>query len=381
MGQSAQPWNNPSAGGGWASPGVYVTGDGGSAYGQGLLSQDPSAAYAQQQAINRQGASGPSGQFGMAGSTAQGGMQSMSGANPYMKAQGDAMLNQLTTNFQRNVLPSIDSSAAASGNYGSSRQGVVQANAMDQFNQNASNSLANLYGSNYGQELSYNLGLGNLSNQAQANKNNFELGMGGLANQYTIGMGNINNQAQANAINWGLGKGNLANQAQANENNLELGRGNLSNQAQANKNNLELGRGSLANQAQANANNYDVQMNNNGLGFAQLDRQINQDNFNNQLAGANFGMNLWNQGQTNAQNAINAGQTIQNTPAGYYGQFSNYANMHGQGGGTTNSSSSAPGSVTAGALGGYQLYNAWNNSRNNGNSPGGALWGNDLSSR
>ena len=237
-------------------------------------------------------------------SAANFGFGSMSGQNPYLDQMAQSMGNQLTQNYQRNVAPSISSQAMAAGGYGGSRQGVLEANALNDMQNQYASGLANLYGNSYGQSLNYNLGLGGLANQAQSNANSYNLGM-----------------------------------------------------------------------------------NNNALGYANLDANINQNNVQNQLAGAQFGLGLYGQDQQNAQTGINAGTTLQNTPMGYYNNFSNSANGLARGGGTSSSSSYAPGNAGTGALAGYQLYNAWNNgnrsvtSNMTGNYPGGPSWGTDLGSR
>lgn len=127
------------------------------------------------------------------------GFGSTSGQNPYLSQMAQAMGNQLTQNFQRNTDPMISSGALAVGGYGGSRQGVVEANALNDMQNQYANGLANLYGNSYGQSLNYNLGLGGLQNQAQANANNYSLGLGGLANQ-----------AQSNANSYNLGMNNNA---------------------------------------------------------------------------------------------------------------------------------------------------------------------------
>lgn len=179
---------------------------------------------------------------------------STAGQNPYLQQMGNQMVGQMTDNFARRVMPSIASGAMAAGNFGGSRQGVVEANAMNDLNGQIGGALTNLYGNGFNTALNYDLGL----------------------------------------------------------------RGN-------------------------------------DLGFAGLDAQINQNNFNNRLQGANFGLGLWNQGMANNQTGINAGTNIQNTPMNYWSQFGNQYNSIGQGFGTTTGSASQQGNPLMGALGGAQL--------------------------
>lgn len=189
------------------------------------------------------------------GGASGGGMAGgLGGQNPYLQPMMDSITSQVTNNFNRNVMPAISSGAMAAGNFGGSRQGVIEANAMNDLNQGLSGALANLGLQDFNAMRGYDLGL----------------------------------------------------------------RGN-------------------------------------DLGFAGLDAQINQNNFNNRLQGANFGLGLWNQGMANNQTGINAGTNIQNTPMNYWSQFGNQYNSIGQGFGTTTGSASQQGNPLMGALGGAQL--------------------------
>ena len=92
-----------------------------------------------------------------------------------------------------------------------------------------------------------------------------------------------------------------------------------------------------------------------GLGYANLDRNINNDNNSWQLQGANFGLGVYDRLQQGNQAGIQAGTNIHNTPMNYWSQFGNQANSFGQGYGTTTGSTSQQGSPFMGALGGAQL--------------------------
>ena len=130
--------------------------------------------------------------------------------------------------------------------------------------------------------------------------------------------------------------------------------------AEANSaNDLNMGIGSaLANlygQGYGQGLNYDLGQQNLGLGYANLDRNINNDNLNWQMQGANFGLNLYDRLQQANQLGLQTGSQIQNTPYNYWQNFSNQANSIGQGYGTqTNSTGGNP---FMGALGGAQLGN------------------------
>lgn len=90
-----------------------------------------------------------------------------------------------------------------------------------------------------------------------------------------------------------------------------------------------------------------------GLGYANLDRNINNDNKSWQLQGANFGLGIYDRLQQGNQLALGAGTQIQNTPMDYWSRFSNAANSMGNGYGTSTSSSG--GNTLMGAMGGAQI--------------------------
>lgn len=229
--------------------------------------------------------SAPSGGFsiggGMSGSAQGSGVPSggqggsTPGQNPYLPQMGGLLAQQMTDNFNRRVMPQISSQAIAAGGFGGSRQGVVEANAMNDLNQQIASGLAGLYGNGFNTSLNYDLGLRN-----------------------------------------------------------------------------------------------------NNLGFANLDRNINNDNLNWQLTGANFGLGMYDRLQQGNQMGIGAGTNIQNTPMNYWSQFGNQYNSIGQGYGTTTGSSSQQGNPMMGAMGGAmlgrQIGNWWGN--NSGNSQPGTSW-------
>lgn len=215
-----------------------------------------------------------------AGSSSQtGGSTSMTGQNPYLQQMGDALTSTMTNNWRRNVQPQMASSAMATGGYGGSRQGVIEANSANDLNQGIGSALAGLYGNGYNTSLQYDLGV----------KNN------------------------------------------------QLGFGNL------------------------------------GLGYANLDRNINNDNNSWQLQGANFGLGVYDRVQQGNQAGIQSGTNIHNTPMNYWSQFGNQANSFGQGYGTTTGNTSQQGSPFIGALGGAQLGsqigNWWSNNNAVNNNP------------
>lgn len=126
-------------------------------------------------------------------------------SNPYLSAQAGAIANTATNNLQRNILPGIDGGAVAAGGYGGSRQGIAQANAIGQTNQDITNATANLYGNAYAQDQNYNLGMGALQNQQQATQNNFYTQQRGL-DQSGIQLGaNLISNANSGLVGQGQG--------------------------------------------------------------------------------------------------------------------------------------------------------------------------------
>lgn len=189
--------------------------------------------------------------------------------NPYLDKMAAGITGQMNDNWTRNQLPSIRSGAMAAGGFGGSRQGVVEANALNDMNRSLGQNLANLYGSDYNNAMGRNL--------------------------------------QQQSIN----------------------------------------------------NSYDLGLRSSDLGFSNLDANIAQNNFNNQLQSANFGMGVYNTLNNQTQNGINAGTNIQNTPLDYQKYFTNSANGVGSGYSTGTASQTNQGNPWLGALAGAQLGNAW----------------------
>lgn len=145
--------------------------------------------------------------------------------------------------------------------------------------------------------------------------------------------------------------------------------------AEANSaNDLNLGIGNaLANLMSNNYNsslNYDLGMAGNALGYANLDRAINNDNLSWQMQGANLGMTVQDRLLALSQLGLTNGTNIQNTPLNYWQQILNSVNGVGQGYGSTTQSGGG-GNPLLGALGGAQLGSQaanWWNSQGNWNS-------------
>lgn len=202
----------------------------------------------------------PGGAGGMGG-----GSSFSTNRNPYLREMGDWLTDQMTQNFERRVMPSMNSGVMAAGGYGGSRHGVLQANANNDLQHQIGGALTNLYGQGFNTQMQSDLGWGNL---------------------------------QAS---------------------------------------------------------YDLGRRNNDLGFAGLDRQINNDNLNWQLQGAQFGLGLYDRMNANNQGIYGVGQNIQNTPLNYWQMFSDQSNAFGQGYGTQTNTMPTQGNPMMGAMGGMQM--------------------------
>jgi len=103
--------------------------------------------------------------------------------NPALGQMANSITQQATSAFNRQVMPGVRNEASAMGQYGGSRQGVVEANAMKDLNQGIANSLAGLYYGDYNNQMNRNLA------QYQGDQS-YNLGLQGQNNQFAIGMGN-----------------------------------------------------------------------------------------------------------------------------------------------------------------------------------------------
>ena len=139
---------------------------GGATFGGGVTGGGATTNYMKPEQIGGTGSSGNAGYT--------------QGQNPYLYQMGDALVQQNTQNFNRNVMPRIGSAAMATNGYGGSRQGVVEANAINDLNTTNANALASLYGNGFNTALQYDLG-----------RRNNDLGYFGAANSYNLGMGNL----------------------------------------------------------------------------------------------------------------------------------------------------------------------------------------------
>ena len=184
--------------------------------------------------------------------------------NPYLGQMGRDIGSQMFDNWSRTQMPSIRSGAMAAGGFGGSRQGVVEANGMNDMNRQYGQALTSMYGNDWSQQQGRNL------------------------------------------------------------------------------------------QQQGLNNSYDLGLRSSDLGFGQLDANINQQNFNNNLAGANFGMGVYGMMNGMNQQGINSGTQMQNTPLDYQKYFTNSANATVGMGGTQTGTVGSSSNPTMQGLGLYQ---------------------------
>lgn len=96
--------------------------------------------------------------------------QSLQGGamNPYLSQLTDAALRDSTRQYQTSVIPSINSGAAASGNVGSSRQGIAQGLAAQGLQQQQTDVMSQLYGTAFNQAAQQQTAAQGIVSNAQA---------------------------------------------------------------------------------------------------------------------------------------------------------------------------------------------------------------------
>lgn len=126
-------------------------------------------------------------------------------ANPYLKQQADAISQQMNSNMTRNVLPQLGTAAMAAGGYGDSRHGVLEANLYKDMNQGLSNSIANLYGTDYTNSQNRNMQKYAADQQAAASANSLSLGKYQADQSYALGARGQDLSKYGMDQNFGLG--------------------------------------------------------------------------------------------------------------------------------------------------------------------------------
>ena len=156
-------------GGGGSMDSVYANGQT-----MGLSREQIDSAMGQQSAFGGQGGGwgGATGAYGGYGGGMAGGggwsggySPTQGGGNPYLEGMAGGMIGQANRNFQTQTLPALRSGAMQAGGYGGSRQGVMEANATNDFNNSLNTNLANLYGTDWTNQQNRNL-----TDQSQQNQ-------------------------------------------------------------------------------------------------------------------------------------------------------------------------------------------------------------------
>ena len=121
--------------------------------------------------------------------------------NPYLKQMGVDVGQQMFDQWSRNTLPSIRSGAMAAGGFGGSRQGVVEANGINDMQRNYGQALTGMYGNDWSQQQGRNLQQQGLNNSYDLGLRSSDLGFANL--DANINQNNFGNQMQA--ANFGMG--------------------------------------------------------------------------------------------------------------------------------------------------------------------------------
>ncbi len=317
--------------------------------------------------------------------------------NPYLNDQIGAAQDDVIRKYNLATRPAEDQRMAASGSFGNTglqqMQGESQRNLAGELGRVSSNMRMQDYG------LQANLGEGQAGRSLQAsgqnaanqqNTNQFNAGLQssdlgrntsayGQQSQFNAGQGN---QARQFDSSMGFGRDSFnANQqnnrdtynsGQVQQNN-QFNTGQTNNMGQYNNNsqnqNSQFNTNAQNQNSQYNAgaqNNFNLGLRSNDLGFANLDYNINQGNFNNNMRGAQFGMDVWDRASGYNNQATGTAGGIYNNPQNQYNQWAGQAGNQGGIGGTSSGSSTLPGgNPWAGALGGYMMWDQYGKQNQN----------------
>ena len=103
----------------------------------------------------------------------------------------NTITQQVNDNMLRNAMPAIGGAAISAGGYGGSRQGVLEANALRDANQSASNALTNMYYGDYNNAMQRQLQKYGMDQQNKLGWAGIDLQNRGLDNSFALGMGNL----------------------------------------------------------------------------------------------------------------------------------------------------------------------------------------------
>lgn len=140
--------------------------------------------------------------YGTGGGSSQGsnGGTAGGGQNPYLAQMGQTLVDQMQENYTRNQAPMSRSGAMAVGGFGGSRQGVVEANGLNDLNRSMGQNLTNLYGTDWTNQQNRNL-------QNKSIDNSYDLGI----RSNNLGFANLDSNNQQFGANYGLNVMNAQN--------------------------------------------------------------------------------------------------------------------------------------------------------------------------
>lgn len=221
--------------------------------------------------------------------------------NPYLSEISGNIGRSASDNYLRNIAPQISGGAQLAGQFGGSRHGVVEANALRDLNRGVSDSVANLYGSAYenaqnaknasalalsGQESGERVSQAQLAQQAA-------LAQAQIQAQQAMQQAQLDYQAQRDNQLGALSLGDLAIRDKLGTGNLNLNAGGLNLNADNQNFNQQLaGVGLLQQAAQQPITNAQGALGIGGLQQQNAQGQINADmdrwNFNQTLPWQNL---------------------------------------------------------------------------------------------
>jgi len=201
--------------------------------------------------------------------------------NPYLSEISGNIGRSASDNYLRNIAPQISGGAQLAGQFGGSRHGVVEANALRDLNRGVSDSVANLYGSAY--------------ENAQSAKNASALALSGQESGERVSQAQISSQAA-------LAQAQIQAQQAMHQANLEY-------QAQRDNQLGALSLGDLAIKDKLGTGNLN-------LNAGGLNLNADNQNFNQQLAGVGLLQQAAQQPITNAQGVLGIGGLQQQNTQG-----------------------------------------------------------------
>lgn len=256
----------------------------------------------------------PAAANGLANLGGQVGQLAAAGQNPWLQQMGNTLSSQLQQQYQNTTAPALASQALAAGGYGSSRQGVIEANALNNLQKNTGDALTNLYGQGYNTGLQYDLGLrNNQLGQTQA-ANSYDLGLRNNASQYDLGL--RNNDLQYAGLDRQIYNDNMGWQLQG----AQLGLGLLGQLQSGNALGQQAG-GAIQNTPLNYWQNFNNQANSVGQGFASQSQSGGGGGnpLLGALGGAQLGQSIYNSWNSGQQSGPALGSNGYSGDGGFFG--------------------------------------------------------------